>query len=178
MSWGNDPAASLVVAAAGAVPSLVWFRREGRKEQRLPRAVPILLAAVLVWCGAAMLFCWVCSQDYDGFCRLWGMMPALLGPNTSVPRTYYLAKLALVYGCVPLALAGEFALVRARTGDRRWAAVYVLALTAILIAILILCMEQRMDFTYTVPEEFFRQLLLQCSVIAAVGVVGAGVALC
>lgn len=99
-----------------------------------------------------------------------------IGPNEDAPRSFHLSRLAMCYGSPIIALLGTYSLVKARSGDRRWAAVYVLGLTAMVTALLVL------DWSGWIiidgAEEAFRQMLVRCSVIAAVGIVGTGVALC
>ena len=80
------------------------------------------------------------------------------------------------YSCSLFALTGVYSLIKARTGDRRWTAVYVLAMSAILISRTIL--EWSNIPVITDPEEPFRQLMLRCTIAAAVGIAGTGVALC
>ena len=175
--WAEHPIGP-VIAVLGAVTALVWFRRQGRKEARLSKAVPVLLAVCLAFLGMVLWFCWACARDFEGFLAMWGTVKPWIGPNTSQAASYYLLRVAMADGSALIALVGVFALVRARTGDRRWAAVYVLALAAILAALLVLYWTGRMDWTEVPPEEAFRQMLLRCAGIAAVGLAGAGVALC
>lgn len=168
------------VTVLGAVTALVWFRWQGRKEERLPRAIPILLAVFLACIGGVLWFCWACARDFDGFLQMWGTMRPLIaiGPNSSVPRSTYLCRLVMEYGSAIISLIGAFALLKARMGDRRWSAVYVLGLTAMLAALFVLDLTGRMDPTGISIEAALRQMLAQCSVIAAIGLIGTGVALC
>ena len=177
--WSEHPIGP-VIAVLGAVTALVWFRWQGHKEGRLPKAIPILLVVFLVCIGAVLLFCWVCSRDFEAFLEAWGRMKLWIGPNEDASRSFYLSRMAMCYGSPILACLGTYGLVKARMGDRRWAAVYVLATTAMLTALLVLSWTGRMDVTasVTTPEEEFRQMLLRCSGVAAVGLVGTGVALC
>lgn len=175
--WVSHPYGAYL-AALGAVVAMVWFRLKGRKGQRLSRAIPVLLAVLLACIGAVLLFCWGCSRDFDGFCQMWGLVRVWIGPNETAPASLYLSRIAMGNGAALIALAGLIALIKARSRDRRWAAVYVLAVTAILVALLTLDWSGRMDLTGTSYEELFRQMLTRCSVIAAVGVAATGVALC
>ena len=178
--WVNHPYGAYL-AVSGIVLTLVWFHWQGHKAKRLPKAIPILLAVFLVCIGAVLLFCWVCAQDFDAFTKMWGTMKTWIGPyrDVEVSSSFYLLQIAMCYGSFILALLGTYGLVKARMEDRRWAAVYVLAATAMLTALLVVDWTGRMDVsTFTTPEEAFRQMLLQCSGIAAVGLVGTGVALC
>ena len=177
---GTSHYLSRVVAVFGAVTALVWFRWQGRKGARLPKAIPILLAFLLTCCGGVMLYCWAFSRDFYGFLDAWGTMPALIGPNAGEPISvsFWLPQDFMVYGSLILSLAAVFWLVKARTGDRRWAAVYIMALTTILAALNVVAVIHSMDPTSLTIEEIFRQMLFQSAGITAVGLIGAGVALC
>ena len=178
--YGTRDNLSRVVTALGAVTALVWFHWQGRKAARLPKAIPILLAALLAWCGGVILYCWAFSRDFYGFLDIWGTMPTLIGPNAGEPISVslFLPLDLMAYGSLVLSLAGVAWLVKARTGDRRWAAVYIMALTAILAALNVVAWVHSMDLTFSTFEELFRQLLFQSAGITAVGLIGAGVALC
>lgn len=175
--WNTNPPAPPIIAVLGAVTALMWFHWQGRKEARLPRAIPILLAVLLIWCGGVLLFCWTCARDFDGFLKMWGTIKPFIGPNESAPASLYLLVEAMAYGSTAISLAGEVGLAKGRTCDRRWAAVYILALAAMLTSLLVVHSSQRMDLTFTL-EELFRQLLLKNAVITLIGLMGAGVALC
>lgn len=177
--WVEHPFGAYLTAL-GVVLALVWFRLRGHKEGRLPWAIPILLAVFLVCIGAVLLFCWTCSRDFDAFLEAWGRIKLWIGPNADASRSFYLSQMAMCYGSPILAFLGVYGLVKARTEDRRWAAVYVLAATAMLTALLVVNWTGRMDVTSTnvTVEGSFRQLLLQCSGVAAVGLACTGASLC
>ena len=176
--YGTGNFLSYVVAASGAVTALVWFRRQGRRGARLPGAIPILLAALLAWCGGVMLFCWMCARDFEGFLDMWGNIKPLIGPEGRLePASFYLLTCVMIYGSSIISLAGEMGLVKARTGDRRWAAVYIFALAAMLTALNVVAMTHSME-PLGPAEEVFGQLLLESAGITFAGLIGAGVALC
>lgn len=176
------PYGGCITAALGAVTALVWFRLRGRREGRLSRAIPVLLGVCLLCIAGVLLFCLACSRDFEAFTNAWGTMTTWLGPNKDLPisRSFYLSRMAMCYGSAVLALIGICGLVKARMGDRRWAAVYVLALTAITISLLVVYRTGYMDVTdtNTTVEELSRQMLFRYSGIAAIGLVGTGVSLC
>ena len=178
--YGTRDLLSRVVTVLGAVTALVWFRWQGRKEARLPKAIPILLAFLLACCGGIILYCWAFSRDFYGFLDAWGTMPALIGPSPGEPISvsFYLPQDFMIYGSLVLSLAAVFWLVKARTSDRRWAAVYILAFTAILAALNVVAWVHSMDPTFVTIEEILRQMLLESAGITAVGLIFAGVALC
>ena len=172
---------SYVVVVTGAVVALMWFHQQGRKAARLPKAIPTLLAVLLVCCGGIILYCWGFSRDFYGFLDVWGTMPTPIGPNAGEPMSVslFLPLDVMLYGSAFLSLAGVVWLVKARTADRRWAAVYILALAAMLAALNIVALTHSMNpIPAQTPEEVFRQLMLESVWITAIGLVGAGVALC
>ena len=178
--YGTRDLLGRIVTVLGAVIAMMWFHQQGRKEARLPKAIPILLAFLLACCGGVILYCWAFSRDFNGFLDAWGTMPALIGPNAGEPISvsFYLPQDFMVYGSLILSLAGVVWLIKARTGDRRWAAVYIMALTAILAALSVVAVIHSMDPTFLTPEEIFRQMLIQSAGITAVGLIFTGVALC
>ena len=177
--YGTRDSLSRVVTVLGAVTALVWFRWQGRKGARLPRAIPILLAALLACCGGILLYCWAGSRDFDSFAAMWGTYNPWVGPNsvTGISASVHLPRSFMAEGSVIIAVAGVFWLVKAWTRDRRWAAAYIMALTVILAALNVVNMTMDLERISAV-EELFRQILLQSAGITAAGVVGAGVALC
>lgn len=167
------------LAAVGAATALVWSRRCGEKQGQLSKAIPVLLAVCLLFIACVMLFCWACVRDLDGFRAMWGEMPALLGPPRMVSVSSEVFRYTLSCGPLPLALVGVFALVKVRMGDRRWAAVYVMALAAALVSLETLAVLSCMDYNAT--ADALAALARQTGVnalFAALGLVGTGVALC
>ena len=162
-----------ILFAPGIIAALVWFRRQGRKTKSIPKAVPILLAVLLVYTGGVLLIYWSCYWNLDAVLGTWEGVPAWIRPEEG---PFYLLQFAMSYSCSLFALTGVYSLVRARTGDRRWAAVYVLAMTALLISRAVL--EWSVIPVITNPEEKFRQLMLRCTIAAAAGMAGTGAALC
>lgn len=165
----------------GMVVALVWFRWKGRKPGKLPRAVPILLAVAVVWIAGVLFTDWLWLNDPMGFSALLGEVPVRVlwvSLGWTRPLTVLLLGDALTWGgCLAMALLAVYALVKARTGDRRWAAVYVLALTAVLVSWQALTFMSDMSLDGAGPGwglSHFRIWTIQ----AAVGFVGAGVALC
>lgn len=162
-----------ILFAPGIIAALVWFRRQGRKTKCIPKAVPILLAILLVYTGGVLLIYWSCFWNPDAFPGTLEGVPAWIRPEEG---PLYLLQFAMSYSCSLFVLIGAYSLIKARTRDRRWAAVYVLAMAAILISRMVL--EWSHIPVITNPEEKFRQLMLRCTMVAAAGVVGTGIALC
>ena len=69
--------------------------------------------------------------------------------------------------------------MKARMGDRRWAAVYVLAMTAMLVSLEVLAVISWMDYDATADAlaALTRQIGVSAA-ITALGLAGTGVALC
>lgn len=176
-SWRHYHSA-LAVALLGAVLALVWFRWQGFKSPKRSKAIPILLVALTAWTGALVLVGWLAMRDPAGFSEALGQVPSLIGPDRMVSLSAEILSFFLTYGSVLMALLGTFALVRARTQDRRWAAVYVLALAAMMV-----CLDALALFAYMGPLEdltgnWYQFELAKYAAIYTVGLVGTGVALC
>lgn len=173
----------LVLGAAGAV---VWFRRKGSKSEKLPGAVPVLLAVLLVWLVLVLGASWMWLHDPLGFAEMWGKTPVYVlwvrigPPGYTVYRSVSLLGGALEWaGGLGMTVIGIFALVKARTGDRRWTAVYVLAVTIMLVSLKQLAVLT--DMSPHMPRGEWPVLLgyfYRWVTMAAVGLVGTGVALC
>lgn len=178
-SWVGHPYDGGAAAAAlGAVLALVWFRWQGHKEGRLPQAIPVLLAVFLVCIGGVLWLCWAFARDFEGCITMWGTVRPWIGPDRLVSASVYLLTCAMGCGGTVISFIGAFALGKARIRDRRWAAVYVLALAAMLAALSVVRLTMSMEDPDLSVEDDLRSMLVRCSVIAAVGLAGAGVALC
>lgn len=170
-----------VLALLGAALALVWFRRR-RDEPKspIPKGIIITLAVLLVWIGLVFLFSWAVLRDLECFLAMWGMMEPLIGPRGHlVYRSMHLSTWAMCLLPFFVSYAALYWLVKARVRDRRWAAAYILALTAIVVSMETLAQVTSMDPTPTFSIEAGMWVnLLKCAVITAVGLVGTGVALC
>ena len=160
----------LLLFPIGIITALVWFRRQGRKTERIPKAVLVLLAALLLYLGGIFLLYWSVFRNIDSLIVIWE------GAAWIRPEGGSLLQFSISYSCPLLAVAGIYGLIKARTGDRRWAAVYVLAMATILIS------RMYLELSYipfiSNPEEKFRQFMILCTAAAAVGLAGTGIALC
>lgn len=172
-----------VVAAAGAVGAVVWFRWKGYKTKKLPRAVLILLVVLVVWLAVILGANWAWMHDLLGFAEMWGETPARVlwwELGWSVYRSVALLGDALEWGGgLGMTIIGIFALVKARTEDQRWAAVYVLAMTSMLVCLealaLLSCMTITGEPTW---ESYFSPYFYSYAALTAIGLIGTGVALC
>lgn len=166
----------LILSAAIA---LVWFRRKGWKGEKLPHGVVILLAVVLAWIAVMMCANWAWMHDFYGFAEMWGKMPAPLGPGGMISRSIWILGDALeLIGGAGMAVIGIVSLVKARTRDRRWAAVYILAMAAVLVSLETLVVMGSLDLSsgdaWTMLSPYFYRWLW----LTVAGLVGTGVALC
>ena len=164
----------------GPAISLIWFRpRKGEKKAPLPRAILITLAALLVLIAGVWWIFWQITLYPGG---------ALASPIFRLPITFWwplgnslvsgnLVSFLLEWIAVPLAAVGMAGLVKARVRDRRWRAVYVLSLSALLLAFRVLSVLFSMDPTATL-EYLFTEAMPTMIEITAVGLLGTGVALC
>lgn len=164
--------------------ALVWFRwKGGGKRGRLSPAVPALLAAAGVWSAAVLAADCFWMRDPIAFSEMWGQMPLYflgvrIGPSGyMVSRSFHILLGALEWGGFAMALLSVFALVKARTQDRRWAAVYILALTAVLLSAESLALVSNMEISES-GFEWLAPTLRVWIVYAGAGFVGAGATLC
>ncbi|MDE6259965.1 MAG: hypothetical protein K2M42_03765 [Oscillospiraceae bacterium] len=168
-----------VFALLGMALALVWFRRR-RDEPKspVPKGIIITLAVLLVWIGLVFLFNWAVLCAKDDFFAMWGMMEPLIGPRGHlVYRSMHLSTWAMCLLPFFVSYTALYWLVKARVRDRRWAAAYVLALTAIVITMETVALVTSMDPTLFI-EIGLRANLPKCAVITVIGLIGTGVALC
>ncbi len=159
---------------AGTSVSLIWFRpRLEDPKAPLPRAVPVILAAELVLLAAVWWMSWQIALYPDGVFAdqaFWLPVLVYVGPLT---YTSHILAILLEWSSIPLTVLGIAALVKARTRDRRWRAVYVMGLTLMMMAFCVLSAFTSMDWTaaWALP--------LPSSVeITAIGLLGTGASLC
>ena len=162
----------LAMAAAGLIVGLLWFRRRGQKAGRTPKGVPRMLALLTAWSGAVLWFDWLWMHDPGSFVR-WVEETAFT--SALLPGFWRVPSLLLEYGGTAVALLGAWALVKARLQDRRWAAVYVLALAAVLLTMESLVMLMTIA---TLQGGWHVPYLWYYGAVFAVGAAGAGVTLC
>lgn len=163
------------LSVLGIIAALLWFRRQGRKAKCLPKAIPILLAVFLVFIAVVVLFYGIAFRNPDAIYSIWNKTLAAWFPDGD---PFTLPAYITTYSCPLFVLIGVYSLIKARTGDRRWAAVYVLAMAVVLILRLILGWVHSMDLEITSYEAQYQLLMLRCAVTAAAGLISTGVALC
>ncbi len=154
-----------VFLAVGVVVPLLWFRRrKGDKNPPLHKPIAVMLAILVITVGILWWMLWNYEHVFFG-----GFDPILGGLHAGEVN-------ALAMKCIAalLAAAGVAGLVNARTIDRRWRAVYVLSLCALMMALKISSMFVYLDVAST-PMEWAFPTMLE---LTAVGLIGAGVSLC
>lgn len=164
----------------GIAASLVWFRpRQGEAKRPLPRSIPVALAALLAVMGLVWWVFWQLTLYPEG---------ALANPALSLPMTFWwpladgyvsghLFSFLLEWGSIPLMILGVAALVKARTRDRRWRAVYFLSLSAMMLAFAVLSLLFGMDVA-SEPDTWWVATRQSCIEITLFGLIGTGVSLC
>ena len=164
----------LYFMAVGIATALIWFRpREGEPKTPLPRAVSVILAVELVLLAAVWWMSWQITLYPDGVFAdqaFWLPLLVYVGPFTYAS---HILAILLEWSSIPLMVLGVAALVKARTRDRRWRAVYVMSLTLMMMAFCVLSAFTSMDWTaaWALP--------LPSSVeITVIGLIGTGASLC
>lgn len=160
----------VLVMAAGLPLSLYWFRRHGQKNGPLPRRLALLLAAVFLFGAGTLAWNWyVLSPRFLDFYR---------ETYPVIPWQIIFHRELTINGgivCTLLAFAG---LVLAKCYDRRWLALYTLALTVAVLCSFILFHMRRMDLSYAMANSVQTYLFTRLIPIGAAGLIGTGVALC
>ena len=164
----------------GLILSLVWFRpQKGEPKAPLPRPVIVTLIVELALMAAVWWCIYQLAQYPDGIL----FQPALVTTwfDARIGQTtlhlYWVAD-ALEWGGAAVGVVGVVGLVKARTRNRRWRAVYCMSLSLMMLALCVLSLYSFMDPTEggrATVEAFTRQ----CSaVITILGILGTGVSLC
>lgn len=157
-----------ILSVLGTLGVLVWFRRYGAKEQRMPKALPIVLTVLIAWCGGLILFNWLWMRDPIAYVQATEWLEPYIGNFTMVVTRVFR------FGSIAAALAGVWGLVKARTGDRRWIAVYIMALSSVLLMIgSLLLMRTLASF----GDGWYWPYLWQYIIIFLAGLIGTGAAL-
>ena len=194
--WGDPEFTVLSVLPilqliAGTALCLVWFLRR-REAVSHPRSKWMLLCALLlvVVMAYAWSVVWRISASPEQYLTIWEEDTTVIGEGIGSAYTGKhspgLVSMSgwLEYGCCALSgVVGTVALVKARTRDRRWAAVFVLALTAAVLSLAVLAMLA--NFSDLIPyhegcayyDGWLTPYLPQFAAITAVGLIGSGVAL-
>ena len=148
----------------GMALALAWFQRGNGEERRrpLPKGVVPLLALLLVGMAFEWVIVWVTLA------MIWPGMPS---------EIVIALPLAITLDMFTMGIIGMFALVKARMADRRWRAVYILALTGSILGLSIFAFWTRMDVSFS-GTSWQTPILLRYIAITALGLIGTGGSLC
>ena len=159
------------VLMVGMALSLYWFRRHGQKNGPLSRRLALALVVVLAVGAVIMGWTWYVTGP-DFLARL------AVEPNKdSLHRLAWTLGDLLMYGGTLCALVAFAGLVLAKCRDRRWLAVYALALTVAVLCAIVTFWLRSMSLDWGADElrsYFFPRMVL----VGIAGLMGTGVALC
>ena len=144
----------------GVTLALVWFHSGGEKTKR-PRALLWILVAMTVMLVAAAV---VLACLFTGAWETWP-------PEWYGLTAFFVLSLASTVAVA----AGIFGTIRARTDDRRWAALYILGLTTAVISLQIMTALVGLCTTDT---HWLQREGIRWAVLGGIGLVGTGVVLC
>lgn len=159
------------VMAVGLALSLYWFRRHGQKNGTISKWLVLALVVVLVFGVGTMALSWYAFSP--SFLERY----AEIYPHT-IPWYIILQRELMINGgmvCALIALAG---LILAKCYDRRWLALYTLAVTVAALCCFIAFFCRSIDLSYAMLSSPQSYLFARLIPIGAAGLIGTGVALC
>ena len=165
--WGGVPATSrlsLLLNPLGIVLALVWVRRGGEKGKALPKRIAPLLVLLLLGIAWTWFLAWVVLTENL-------TVVDFLFPTHGRAIEQTLALFIAFAGVV-----GMVGLIKARLGDRRWLAVYMMSLAGAGLAIYLWRMMTRMS--YDPSADWQLPYWIRLAFITAAGLLGTGVSLC
>lgn len=166
----------VAVMAVGMLLSLAWFRKYSQKYGALPKWLLPALAAMLAFGLAVLGMSW---HVYDPkFLENFAELGYEMYAGTSAYRQVILYRELIIDGgtlCPVIAFAG---LVLARLRDRRWLALYTLALTAAALCVVLEFWMRGLDLTWVAVEDIRAHLAPWLVPVGIAGLLGTGVALC
>ena len=157
------------VMAVGLPLSLYWFRRHGQKNGPLSKQLLLVLAAVVVFGVVIMVWTWHITDQ--------AFLDHYAG-SKDIPWQIILQRELITYGGAVCALTALFGLVLAKCYDRRWLALYTLAVTAAVMCGFIIFIFTSIDLSYAIRSSIQAYLFARILPIGAAGLLGTGVALC
>lgn len=158
----------LAFFGVGILVSFVWFRPDRkRKDPKIPTGIFLTLGVILALDTALVM-----SVLYF-FQRLF---------IESLPMLFaQLIAFILVASGGFMMVVGVLAIIKSRMSDRRWRAVYILALTSLIIGFLFLQILVLYDFNMdsgTLFGDFLTEELRGCATLGCVGLLFSGISLC
>lgn len=168
--WGSFRGYPFLLMCAlqilGLGTALLWSQGRKREEQKrgpVPKGLFLSLAGVLILAAAAGAVMWMLATvSWDG-----------------LPARYYglTARWTLCIAGTVSAALGVFGLIKARVSDRRWCSLFILGLTVVVECVLVAAILTSMSLDTAAPD-WWVSYTLRMGVVGAVGLAGAGVALC
>ena len=162
-TWLRRLSPEVLLPAVGTAGALLLFRRRERTPApRLPRPLWVLLP--LLPALSALVIWWV-----------WKVLLTLPAPPN---RVGLIAQGGYVLLSLLAAALGLWGLTAARVCDRRWRALYVMALATAALCCVTLLRLRGMDIGEGGFRAAWNDYLCRCALIAGIGLVGTGAALC
>lgn len=161
----------IAVLAVGIVLSQLWFRRYGRKSGTLSARLLLALTAVGIFVFGTMALSWYVfgPKFLDVYAETY---------PRDIPWQIILQRELILDGGLACVLIAPAGLIMARCYDRRWLALYTLALTAAVLCIMMEFWLHSMDLTYAMLNDTRGYVFSLVVPVGAVGLIGTGVALC
>lgn len=171
ISWAEQWWYPVWVMAVGLPLSLYWFRRHGQKNGAISKWLVLALVVVLVFGVGTMALSWYVfdSSFLDGYAEVYPLV---------IPWQVILQRELMINGGVVCALIAFAGLILAKCYDRRWLALYTLALTVAVMCCFIAFFCRGMDLSYAMRSSPQTYLFARLIPIGAVDLIGTGVALC
>lgn len=164
-----------VFLLTGVALALVWFRRGSGEERHrsLPKGVILLLLLLLIGIAFEWVFIWITLEmiweSLNALAKIWGWMTSDIAAAM---------RLAMALDLFVMGVIGMFALVKARMADRRWRAVYILALAGSVLGMSVFALWTSMDISSITATGWQREFVIRYLAITVLGLVGTGVSLC
>lgn len=167
----DEPWYPVWVMAVGLALSLYWFRRHGQKNGTISKWLVLALVVVLVFGVGTMAWNWYVfdSSFLDGYAEVYPL---------NIPWQVILQRELIINGGVVCALIALAGLILAKCYDRRWLALYTLAVTVAAVCGFIIFFCRSIDLSYAMRSSPQSYLFARLIPIGAAGLIGTGVALC
>lgn len=167
----DEPWYPVWVMVVGLALSLYWFRRHGQKNGPLSKRLVLALAVVLVFGVGTMALSWYAFSPsfLESYAEIY--------PHI-IPWQIILQRELMINGGVVCALIALAGLILAKCYDRRWLALYTLAVTVAALCCFIAFFCRSIDLSYAMRSSPQSYLFARLIPIGAAGLIGTGVALC
>lgn len=152
----------------GMALALVWFRRGSGEERHWnpPKGAVPLLLLLLIGMAFQWVDAWILLAEPV---KIWEWLTS---------KIVEALRLAMTLDMFVMGVIGMFALVKARMTDRRWQAVYILALAGSVLGMSVFALWTSMDISSITVTGWQREFVIRYLGITVLGLVGTGVSLC